>query len=163
MILSNQLHLTNNTLQQAMRANEAVLLPPHCLVGGGTPMLSTRFLPHHVWHFLCYQDWVPVLWPSHVLNSYQVQFSFLFRIKKYIIKKGLSSPVVNNSPSNAGSMGLILAQEAKIPYASQPKYHNINQKQCYNRFNKTFKTVYIKNFFKKGMSTLDTIDLDAGL
>ena len=64
-----------------------------------------------------------------------------------IIKKGLSSPVVNALPSNAGSVGLIPAPEAKIPHASQPKYRNIKQKQCYNKFNKTFKNVYIKKVF----------------
>ena len=144
MILSIQLHLTNNTLQQALRAKEAALLPPRRLAGGGTPMLSTRFLPHHVWHFLCYQDCMPVLWPSHVLNSYHVRFSFLFRIKNCIIKKGLSGPVVKTSPSNAGSVCVIPAREVKIPPASQPKYHNMKQKQCCNQFNKTFKNVHIK-------------------
>ena len=35
------------------------------------------------------------------------------------------SPVVKTLPSNAGGVGVILGQEAKIPHAWQPKNQNI--------------------------------------
>ena len=44
------------------------------------------------------------------------------------------------SPSNAGGVGLIPDQRAKIPRALWPKNQNIKkQKQYYSRFNKDFK------------------------
>ena len=49
-------------------------------------------------------------------------------------------PVVGTSPSNAGGVGLIPGQGAKIPHASTPKSQNIKQKQYCNKFNKDFKT-----------------------
>ena len=47
--------------------------------------------------------------------------------------------MVETLPSNAGGMGSIPGQGAKIPHASQPKKQNIKQKQHYNKFNKDFK------------------------
>ena len=49
------------------------------------------------------------------------------------------SPVVETSPSNAGSEGLISGQRAKIPHALWPKDKNIKQKQYCNKLNKDFK------------------------
>ena len=51
------------------------------------------------------------------------------------------SPVVKTSPSNAGGMGLIPGQGAKIPHASCPKNQNIKQKQYCNKFNTDFKKI----------------------
>ena len=48
-------------------------------------------------------------------------------------------PVVKTSPSNAGGVGSIPGQGAKIPHASGPKNQNIKQKQYCNKFNKDFK------------------------
>ena len=45
------------------------------------------------------------------------------------------NPVIKILPSNAGGMGLIPGQEAKILYNSQPKHQNIKQKQYCNKFN----------------------------
>jgi len=39
------------------------------------------------------------------------------------------SPAIKTLPSNAGDVGLIPGQGAKIPQASQPKRRNIKQKQ----------------------------------
>ena len=60
-------------------------------------------------------------------------------------------PVVKTSPSNAGGAGLIPGQEAKIPYASQPKNQNIKQKQYCNKFNKDFKNGPHQKNFKKNV------------
>ena len=38
-------------------------------------------------------------------------------------------PVIKTLPSNAGGVGSIPGQEAKIPHASWPKNQNIKQKQ----------------------------------
>ena len=46
---------------------------------------------------------------------------------------------VKISPSNAGSVGLIPAQEAGIPHALWPKKTKTIQKQYCNKFNKDFK------------------------
>ena len=46
--------------------------------------------------------------------------------------------MVKTSPSDAGGVGLIPCQEAKIPHASQPKNQNMKQKHC-NKFNQDFK------------------------
>ena len=48
------------------------------------------------------------------------------------------SPLVKSSPFNAGDMGLIPDQRAKIPHNSWPKNQNIKQKQYCNKFNKDF-------------------------
>ena len=48
-------------------------------------------------------------------------------------------PVVKTSPSNAGGVGSIPGQGAKIPRALGPKNQNIKQKQYCNKFNKDFK------------------------
>ena len=45
--------------------------------------------------------------------------------------------MAGTSPSNAGGMGSILGQRAKIPCASRDQ--NIEQKQCWNKFNKDLK------------------------
>ena len=47
--------------------------------------------------------------------------------------------MVKTSPSNAGDVGLIPGQGAKIPHASWPKNQNIKQKQYCNKFNKDFR------------------------
>ena len=47
--------------------------------------------------------------------------------------------MVKTSPSNAGGVGSIPGQGAKITHASQPKNQNIKQKQYGNKFNKDFK------------------------
>ena len=49
-------------------------------------------------------------------------------------------PVIKTLPSNAGGVGSIPGQEAKIPHASRPKYQNIKQKRYCNKFNKDFKS-----------------------
>ena len=49
------------------------------------------------------------------------------------------SLLVKTSLSNAGGVGSIPGQEAKIPHALQPKSQNIKQKQYCNKFNKDFK------------------------
>ena len=50
------------------------------------------------------------------------------------------SPVVKTLPSNAGGVGSIPGQGAKITHASQPeKPKNIKQKQYCNKFSKDFK------------------------
>ena len=49
-------------------------------------------------------------------------------------------PVVKTSPSNAGAVGSIPGQRAKIPHALWPKNQkNMKQKQYCNKFNKDFK------------------------
>ena len=50
------------------------------------------------------------------------------------------SPGVQILPSNAGGMGLIPGQEAKIPHSLWPKYLCVKQNQYCNKFNKHFKT-----------------------
>ena len=47
------------------------------------------------------------------------------------------------SSANAGGVGLILGQGAKMPHASVPKNQNIKQKQCCNKL-KTLKMIFIK-------------------
>ena len=47
--------------------------------------------------------------------------------------------MVKTSPFNAGSMGSIPGQRAKVPHALWPKNQNIKQKQCCNKINKDFK------------------------
>ena len=42
-------------------------------------------------------------------------------------------PVVKTSPSNAGSVGSVPGQEAKIPHISMGKNQNINQKHHCNK------------------------------
>ena len=48
-------------------------------------------------------------------------------------------PLVKTSPFNAGSVGSIPGQQAKIPHALWPKNQNIKQKQCCNKINQDFK------------------------
>ena len=59
------------------------------------------------------------------------------------------SPVVKTSPSNAGGVGSIPGQGAKIPHALWPKNQNIKQKQYCNKFNKDFKNGPHQNKQKK--------------
>ena len=47
-------------------------------------------------------------------------------------------PVVETSSSNAGGVGLIPGQGAKIPHVLQSKNRNIKQKQYSNKFNEDF-------------------------
>ena len=56
-------------------------------------------------------------------------------------------PVVKTSPSNAGDMGSIPGQGAKIQHASWPKNQNIKQKQYCSKFNKDF--FLMVHLFKK--------------
>ena len=48
-------------------------------------------------------------------------------------------PVDKTLPSNAGVVGSIHGQAAKIPHAFWPKNQNIKQKQHCNKFNKDFR------------------------
>ena len=52
--------------------------------------------------------------------------------------------VVGTLPSNAGSVGSIPGERAKIPHTSRPKNHDIKENQCCNKFNKDLKKK--KNF-----------------
>ena len=58
-------------------------------------------------------------------------------------------PVVGTSPSNAGGVGLISGQGAKILHALQPKNQNIKQNNTVKISTKIFKIVHIflKIFF----------------
>ena len=47
--------------------------------------------------------------------------------------------MVKTSPSNAGGLGSVPGQGAKIPHASGSKNQNIKQKQYCNKFNEDFK------------------------
>ena len=62
---------------------------------------------------------------------------------KFIIKENPwdfpGGAVVGTLPSNAGSVGSIPGERAKIPHASRPKNHNIKENQCCNKFNKDLK------------------------
>ena len=60
-------------------------------------------------------------------------------VKKWTSKDFPGGPVVKTSLSNAGSLGSIPCQGAKIQHASEPKTQNIKQKQYCNKFNKDFK------------------------
>ena len=51
----------------------------------------------------------------------------------------LSGLAVKTLPSNAGGVGSIPGQEAKIPHGWWPKKQNIQQKQYGNKFSKNFK------------------------
>ena len=58
--------------------------------------------------------------------------------------------MVKTSPSNAGDVGSIPGQGAKIPHASGPKNQNIKQKQYCNKFNKkTLEMVHIKKSLRR--------------
>ena len=59
--------------------------------------------------------------------------------KKKKFRDFLGGPVVKTSPSNAGGVGSIPGQGAKIPHASWPNNQNIKQKHYCNKFNKDFK------------------------
>ena len=52
------------------------------------------------------------------------------------------SPGVKTSPSDVEDEGSIPGQGGKIPHDLWPKKQNIQQKQCYNKFN-SFKMVHI--------------------
>ena len=59
-------------------------------------------------------------------------------------------PVVKVLPSNAGGVGLIPTQGAKIPHAPRPKTQNMKQRQYCNKFNEDFKNgPHQKKSFKK--------------
>ena len=64
------------------------------------------------------------------------------------------SPVVKTLPSNAGHVGSIPGQGAKIPRASGPRKQNIKQKQYCNKFNKDFLKKLKGNVSFREMSTL---------
>ena len=59
---------------------------------------------------------------------------------KYATQGPPHHPVLNTLSSNAGGVGLIPGQGAKIPHSSQLRNQNIEQKQCCNNFSKDFKT-----------------------
>ena len=68
----------------------------------------------------------------------------------YFIGDFPGSPVVKTLSSNAGGAGSIPGQGTKIPQASRPKNHNIEQKQYCNKFNEDFKNgPYQKKIIKK--------------
>ena len=55
--------------------------------------------------------------------------------------------MVKTSLSNAGSVGSIFGQAAKIPQASQPKNQSMKRKWCGNKFNKDFwSKFFLKSF-----------------
>ena len=56
--------------------------------------------------------------------------------KKHRVVPG--GPVVKTSPSNAGDVGSVPGQGAKMLHASGPKNQNMEQKQYCNKFNKDF-------------------------
>ena len=62
---------------------------------------------------------------------------------KFIIKENPGDfpggAVVGTLPSNAGSVGSIPGERAKIPHTSRPKNHDIKENQCCNKFNKDLK------------------------
>ena len=68
-------------------------------------------------------------------------------------------PVVETSPFNAGSMGLISCWGAKIPRALKSKNRNMKQKQYCNKFNKDFKNGQ-KNL-KKKINNSGPVDTEA--
>ena len=61
------------------------------------------------------------------------------KVRKPHTRDFSGGPVVKTSPSNAGGVGSIPGQGAKIPHALQPKNQNMKQKQYCNKFNKNFK------------------------
>ena len=70
-------------------------------------------------------------------------------------------PVVKTSPSNAGGVGSIPVQGAKIPHASRPKNQNIKHKQYCNKFNEDLKIgphQKKKIFQKKKRGNLKNLD-----
>ena len=72
-------------------------------------------------------------------------------LKKMWHKEVPGFQVVNASPSNARSAGLILPQGAMIPHAMQPKHQTIKQQQYCYKFNKDQKKngLHRKNLTKK--------------
>ena len=67
--------------------------------------------------------------------------SSVLRIRPWDFPGG---PVVKTLPSSAENVGLIPGQGAKILHTLRPKYQSIKQKQYYNKFIKTFKTLHVK-------------------
>ena len=61
-------------------------------------------------------------------------------------------------PSNAGVVGSIPGQGAKIPRASWPKNQNIKQKQHCNKFNKDFLNgIHFLNILKKELLSIEVV------
>ena len=71
-------------------------------------------------------------WENPTCPTYH---SALIKIK---FKDFPGGPMVKTSLSNAGGMGSILHQVAKMPHASWSKNQDIKQKQYCNKFNKDF-------------------------
>ena len=63
---------------------------------------------------------------------------YSFASFKVLFRDFPGGPVVETLPSNAGVVGSVPGQGAKIPHASQPKSQNIQQKQYCKKFNKDF-------------------------
>ena len=68
---------------------------------------------------------------------------FWFFTNKFIIQENPwdfpGGTVVGTLPSNAGSVGSIPGERAKLPQAYTPKNHNIKENQYCNKFNKDLK------------------------
>ena len=59
-----------------------------------------------------------------------------FQVQRHYQRDIPDGPVVKNPHSNAGDVGSIPGQEAKISHASRPKTQNVWQKPHYNKLNK---------------------------
>ena len=102
------------------------------------------YSPKHVAESLCVSKF-PFLLNEiftiylHGICNTNVQFSAsLCTIIKTQQRNCPGSSVLKVSPSNAQGTGSIPGLVAQSPHASGPKQH-IEQKQCYNKFNKDFK------------------------
>ena len=91
-----------------------------------------------VWRNLICGNWVTCLppscervWEIHLTAFYPLSIAevgnFFFFFKDSIVGDFPGSPVVKTSPPNAGGVGLIPAQGAKIPHGSWPKNKDIKQ------------------------------------
>ena len=91
--------------------------------------------------------------------------SYKIKLKLYLIFKAFFQLCSNLLLQNLGTsvvvqwirlhrpvqevLGSTPGQGAKTPHASSPKPQTINPKQYYNKFNRDFKMVHIKNHLKK--------------
>ena len=65
------------------------------------------------------------------------------------VHKQYQQSMFKNSPSNAGGVGLILGQGAKVSHASWPNKSKHKTKQYCNKFNKNLKNGPHKNLKKE--------------